>query len=254
MRGAMAATSPARPRTDPGQSFVSTHTDWASQWDVDPTLTAAPRYTVGAADDLREMVKTCQRRLGTGTHDKVLPLQKFAPDRAQWRIRDSQFDKNMRAIKWVPEPGRYRIQRLYEQPEDSTFSNGVPTDRKVGHKFSRSVRQVSMPCLKKGTAGRPLEDRHSAITSRPSTSGPARCTRLPSSQFTGGLFSPGPGAYTSYGSFGAASGPSRVRYFSCSPADNRTPRPVDKFKRDTHRGEPDRSEGAGPRVNLRQDD
>lgn len=254
----MSGKTLTRPQSEPGLDGT-VQADWTSGWDASPSLAAAPRFGIAQGDD---STKVKVRRLGAGVqdplrpgrgvqnfHDKPFPLQNNRPlnDNGHWRLRDTAQDKLLRQNAWIPTPGHYGTNnRLFDCPKENFHTNGHAVDRAVHHKFSRVPRSASLPFYKKGQAwGKSLEERHTAVTVRDNDQ---RLSRLPSSQFSPGLagkFTPGPGSYTCYSGFGAASGPTRHRFFATNGADNfGCGRQVGKFDRGTSHGIPNVTSGA----------
>eukprot|EP00931_Biecheleriopsis_adriatica_P108681 TRINITY_DN8301_c0_g1_i1.p1 TRINITY_DN8301_c0_g1~~TRINITY_DN8301_c0_g1_i1.p1 ORF type:complete len:227 (+),score=12.09 TRINITY_DN8301_c0_g1_i1:74-682(+) len=194
--------STLRPATVPasmGKSWSSPALhDWTSEWDADVTLGAAPRYTFGECDKGDQIYDPC--------------LHWPFPKKKQ--TRDSYLDKTARHKAWVPGAGTHRKLREFspEPPKeegvnDPNYSLGKLRDRAVPKVFSRSTRPANLKDIRQ-------------ILVRPD-----KHILLPSS-----FFSPGPGEYTAYSSFGSPSGPTRKRYFATNGADNTgKSRPAEKF-------------------------
>merc|ERR1740121_2255071 len=139
--------------------------DWTAKWDGHPTLSAAPRWTIGEG----QMVRNPKQRRDGGA-----PVFKG--------FRKTHVDDAFRLALVSPGPGTHQKLRDFEQePEptdeqhnDPKFSLGKLRDTGVPHEFARSVRQASLRSLRK-----------------------QKSTLLPTSHLT-----PGPGSYCAYTTFG----------------------------------------------------
>eukprot|EP00933_Yihiella_yeosuensis_P041145 TRINITY_DN35576_c0_g1_i1.p1 TRINITY_DN35576_c0_g1~~TRINITY_DN35576_c0_g1_i1.p1 ORF type:complete len:188 (+),score=6.61 TRINITY_DN35576_c0_g1_i1:112-675(+) len=106
-------------------------------------------------------------------------------------------DTVQRNKRWVPAANYKLLRECDNDPSkdeginDKTYSLGRLRNRSVPMIFSRSVRTANLRNLKK-----------------------EKPTLLPTSFLT-----PGPGAYTTYTSFGAPTGPTRKHYFATNKGD-----------------------------------
>eukprot|EP00440_Ansanella_granifera_P069560 gb/GFBE01075472.1/.p1 GENE.gb/GFBE01075472.1/~~gb/GFBE01075472.1/.p1 ORF type:complete len:211 (+),score=23.03 gb/GFBE01075472.1/:1-633(+) len=200
---APALKSGNRSRSTP--SLTASFHDWTSEWDADVVLGAAPRYTFGESDRAEHYPDPCMPR----------PKSK--------QTRDTFLDKHARNKARTPGPGYYRKIRQHEPdpPKEPGklctvcdeaspfFSEGRPRDRQVPKIFSRSVRQANLTDLR--------QEKNNLL--------------LPSSFFT-----PGPGEYVAYTSFGAPSGPTRKRFLATRNSDMAGKgRSAEKFHRNAER-------------------
>jgi len=180
MKGSQRAAS--EPASPVASRTPSEPTDWTRNWDADPIHAAAPRWTIDGKNAL--------------SHAK------------KHKLRETFIDRHARNRAWVPGPGLYKVNRFCETEEDGRQTR---PDEPVTGTFGRSVRQTSLPNLKK------IEKMGTTL--------------LPSSFFT-----PGPGKYCAYTTFGSPSGPSRKRYYAANKFDNSgIVRPAAAFGRDSER-------------------
>mmetsp|Transcript_31974 Transcript_31974/g.74905 ORF Transcript_31974/g.74905 Transcript_31974/m.74905 type:complete len:185 (+) Transcript_31974:106-660(+) len=148
--------------------------DWVAGWDAHPVIAVPPRWTLGKSD---------------------LSTSKASSSRLTYT------DHHNQAVAWVPGPGSYVRERIW----DENLRDGIAKESKEDstREYERVTRLVA-----------PKFNRAARATSA-SSSKQIQRTRVPSSFHT-----PGPGAYTSFSTFGSPSGPTRKRYLCANKADN----------------------------------
>mmetsp|Transcript_22226 Transcript_22226/g.50741 ORF Transcript_22226/g.50741 Transcript_22226/m.50741 type:complete len:185 (-) Transcript_22226:128-682(-) len=149
--------------------------DWVAGWDAHPVVAAPPRWTLGGSD--LSNAKSSSSRL-------------------------TYTDHHNRAVSWVPGPGTYRRERLWDENLREEIQKEMKDDG--SHHYERVTRSVA-----------PRFSRALRATSSGSKYGASPKGRVPTSFYT-----PGPGAYTAFSTFGSPSGPSRKRYLCANKADN----------------------------------
>mmetsp|Transcript_57632 Transcript_57632/g.122573 ORF Transcript_57632/g.122573 Transcript_57632/m.122573 type:complete len:208 (+) Transcript_57632:139-762(+) len=189
--------------------------DWTQKWDAAPHMASVPRWSQGKSNLSKTSLK----------------------------VRETFVDQHKRKVSWVPGPGSHGILRWPDcaprkrmdasHDEASSDSDGASPrldltleprlstthgewgTRTIPHRFSREVRRASLKSL-------------------PVPNPKEKSILVPSSHFT-----PGPGAYCAFSTFGAPSGPSRKRYFGSGSEDNmglrRSPEPFHR-QADQQRG------------------
>lgn len=196
----------ARPRELPkaSPSPSAARGDSFAGWEADPTKSAASRWSVGI-DDRNLKVPSLGKKTFKG-------------------FRSTFVDQGPRRYVDHPGPGQHRTLREFALWDDE---NDDQIKAKLNSKASQSLRSTAH-----GAAhfqnGEDIDVKRTAFTrtslgffqktpstrSLPSLSAEKKIL-LPSS-----FFSPGPGAYTQFSSFGAPSGPTRNRYLGTNPHNN----------------------------------
>jgi len=163
---------------------------WKDGWACHPTVSSAPRWT--ASKEGRQ--SSCNRRFTTHGHlSGFKERPPFAsPKPGNVRFRDTWIQKHQRQWDWVPGPGSYRSER--EFMDDKDYKDEVDTNLTIQEaaaewSFSKGVKE---------TASR-LEE----VKIR------RNCNDYPK---TTNQFTPGPGSYNQFTTFGTASGPTKHHY------------------------------------------
>mmetsp|Transcript_168707 Transcript_168707/g.536458 ORF Transcript_168707/g.536458 Transcript_168707/m.536458 type:complete len:193 (-) Transcript_168707:227-805(-) len=159
---------------------------WAAGWDSSSTMSASPRWTFSKSLFVNASVGSATPRTGSAGAPKH-----------KHRVRDTFVDEMLRADQdrgLGPSlgPGSHDplpVERVFMQPEASKHGP-VATPRRnagagAGGQFSKVARGANLSSLR----------------------------QYPRSALPSSADNPGPGAYTQYSSFGAASGPTRTRFY-----------------------------------------
>eukprot|EP00927_Polykrikos_kofoidii_P079573 TRINITY_DN76358_c0_g1_i1.p1 TRINITY_DN76358_c0_g1~~TRINITY_DN76358_c0_g1_i1.p1 ORF type:complete len:183 (+),score=30.29 TRINITY_DN76358_c0_g1_i1:194-742(+) len=154
--------------------------DWLSGWDTHPTLASAPRMTISTAGKRDIRGKKWEKWEKPGDSPR--------------RSRETYVDLHQKQAFWKLSPGQQKTDRLFDAVKDTVNVNGVQVEKSALRRpFNTST------------------DRNVGII----PANKIKISRLPTSYLT-----PGPGAYTAFSSFGAPSGPSRMKYLGINAADN----------------------------------
>lgn len=129
-------------------------------------------------------------------------LHKSGKSKRTVGVRHTYLDDRIDVTNWVPGAGRYKTDREFLTCKDDELdSNNTIQECAPNYTIPKMLRSTSIPSL--GTPG--SKDEKAQRTAFPF---------LPTSHYT-----PGPGAYTQWSTFGAASGPYRKVYFGTRKAD-----------------------------------
>lgn len=236
--------------------------DWSKNWDASPTLQAAPRWTIdeksgrGVVLEDKYQDRLVQRK---GGHSYVLPLKKVPTGH-----RDTWLDAHQRTYAWVPGPGTFKTSRDFQHHESVVEKHlsekrGIKAEndefdsKKTVHSkhevqpFKKGAREAS--CTNVRQVRRMLlptnmfsvaRSADALATYEESSSKGQLCPLRkvdPHKTRNDALVTPGPGHYVQFTSFGAASGPTRSRYFATNGGDMGPikPRTPAKFTRSYRR-------------------
>eukprot|EP00747_Dinoflagellata_sp_TGD_P164418 gnl/TRDRNA2_/TRDRNA2_184333_c0_seq1.p1 gnl/TRDRNA2_/TRDRNA2_184333_c0~~gnl/TRDRNA2_/TRDRNA2_184333_c0_seq1.p1 ORF type:complete len:264 (+),score=30.65 gnl/TRDRNA2_/TRDRNA2_184333_c0_seq1:64-792(+) len=179
-----------RPRRGPAPSPPGEA--WKKGWIAHPAISSGPRWTQG-----KEGVQTSVDR-SYNTHSKEGFSEKRPFIEKNPRCRNTWIQKHMRQWSWTPGPGSYKTEREFlfkaddEVDTNKTIQEAAP-DYSFGNEKKETIMKLKDVKMRRNNHCYPKQDP---------------------------WFTPGPGSYMQYSTFGCPSGGSRKAYFGGVPEHN----------------------------------
>jgi len=175
---------------------------WREGWQNHPTQTSGPRWTTGKFTFVRRPGKSDAedekfRSTGEARLNGRPPTKANDPG-----FRETYFQQKSREFLWVPGPGSYRTEREFMLPDspDDVDTNKTVQEAAPEFSFGRELKETKFHIKK-----------HEYVDQASKTS--SKFMRNHGSYpKNDDAFTPGPGTYNQFTSFGAASGGSRRHY------------------------------------------
>jgi len=231
-----------RSASDPKFKVLKKPDGWRTGWQNNPSMTAGPRWTTGRYTFLKPPKQGDDDDEGAESGKKGKPP-------SYPRFRETYMQQKSREFLWVPGPGSYKSEREFMFPDspDEVDTNITVQEAAPDYSFGREVKQTTYriknhefldtsKTSKDDGDEAPLQQQPSRLNI-PLRSSPSRDTynkdaykfmrnhgAYPKPDDT---FTPGPGTYNQFTSFGAASGGHQRHYLGGVSALGWDQKPVD---------------------------